>query len=401
MTSGPGLPGYQVAEWFAWNWWRLPCPDDARYMRAVPKPFDILNELGKFGAQHKIAFNDPNARQAFASYVSDAVERALADPGLLHGQRTEAMFEALLLALGRFRLLKREDGGPVHPTEDFVAPDFRVVLEDGRQWVIEVKNIHLDEPMDLSMREFANRDYLEKLERYAKSTGAELKFAIYWSRWSVWTLISPNVLKGADGTFAIDMVNAITADELSELGDLSIATRSPLTLRLTADPDYTDAMDDDGFVRTQFNASHIMSEDRVLHDRAEHDIAWMLIRYGEWEEEPMRPIVEDDRLIAVEISWRPVEESEQGFERIGRLSRMFARYYAEHTLGEQGVVALRAPLRPKWFEPLLSSPEAPGNLPLWRFSLKPNHELANANLSQMRADVATLPARAKGRNRRR
>jgi hypothetical protein len=71
---------------------------------------------------------DPAAKVAFGCHLADAVDRALADPLLLHGQRTEAMFEALLVSLGEFRLLTAENTGPVFPAEPFRAPDFRVVL---------------------------------------------------------------------------------------------------------------------------------------------------------------------------------------------------------------------------------------------------------------------------------
>ena len=55
------------------------------------KPFDILDQLGRFGSERNISLRDPTAPAAFANHVSEAVGRALADPILLHGQRTEAV----------------------------------------------------------------------------------------------------------------------------------------------------------------------------------------------------------------------------------------------------------------------------------------------------------------------
>jgi hypothetical protein len=72
----------------------------------VPKPFDLLAEFGKFGLDRKLSLRDPSAKAAFGAHVANSVDQALADPALLHGQRTEAMFEALLVSLGKFRLLK-------------------------------------------------------------------------------------------------------------------------------------------------------------------------------------------------------------------------------------------------------------------------------------------------------
>jgi hypothetical protein len=74
----------------------------------MPKPFDLLGQFGIFGLEQEISLRDPEAKRAFGIHVGRAVDQALADPTLLHGQRTEAMFEALLVSLARYRLLKSE-----------------------------------------------------------------------------------------------------------------------------------------------------------------------------------------------------------------------------------------------------------------------------------------------------
>ena len=81
----------------------------------MSKPFDILSALGRFGAERQISLRDRDAKRAFATHVSDAVDQALANPTWMHGHRTEAMFEALVISLGEFRLLKSEDNGVVFP----------------------------------------------------------------------------------------------------------------------------------------------------------------------------------------------------------------------------------------------------------------------------------------------
>jgi hypothetical protein len=67
-----------------------------------------------------------------------------------------------------------------------------------------------------------------------------------------------------------------------------------------------------------------------------------------------------------------LEQSPQGFDSVGSLSRIFARYYALHTMKEGEVVQLRASARPGWFGPLVENDEC-GALPLWRLSLQPNY----------------------------
>ena len=71
------------------------------------------------------------------------------------------MFEALVVSLGRYRLLKPEDSGRIFPQRGFRAPDFRVVLEDGSNWLIEVKNVFESDPF-YQRRKLMTRRYREE-----------------------------------------------------------------------------------------------------------------------------------------------------------------------------------------------------------------------------------------------
>ena len=77
----------------------------------MPKPFDLLAEFAKFGAENRISLRDPQAIELFTTDARKAINGALSDNSLLHGQRTQAMFEALLLSLNDHFLLKVEDTG--------------------------------------------------------------------------------------------------------------------------------------------------------------------------------------------------------------------------------------------------------------------------------------------------
>jgi hypothetical protein len=338
------------------------------------KPFDLMDQLGKFAADRKLSLAAPEAKDVFAEHVRQSMSAGLGDQRLLHGQRTEAMFEALLVSLGRFKLLTREDNGRVFPEDAYLAPDFRVVLSDGRRWLVEVKNVYEADAFG-QKRTLMNRGYHAKLAAYASATGGELKLAVFWARWSVWTLVSPDRLMDTDGNLELDMATAMTVDELGALGDMTIGTRAPLRFRLTADPARTSPIGPDGQATVVFSASQLFSEDREILDPVELEIAWTLIQHGEWIEQEAIPIVDGDTLLATEFSWAPREDGDEGkgFEFIGRLSRIFARYYAAHTLEESSVVQLRAPLRPNWFAPLHEHDRQSKALPLWRFTLQPNY----------------------------
>jgi len=339
----------------------------------MKKPFDLLAEFGKFGLERKISLRDPTTASDFVTHVGEAVERALADPVLLQGQRVEAMFEALLVSLGDFRLLKAEDGGRLFPTEGFRAPDFRVVLNDGAHWLIEVKNVYEVDPFQ-QRRRLLTRAYYETLTAYADATGAELKVAVFWARWSIWTLVSPDRLVGEDGGLELDMQTAMRVNELSRLGDRMIGTRTPIRLRLTTDPERTTPIAVDGTVLVTIGGVQILSGDEEVTEPVEQEIAWVFMQHGQWKEDGLNAVIDGDRLVAIEFRWEPEEATNQGFEMVGTLSRMFARYYAEHTVDEDAIVQLRAPLRPNWFAPLVKTGYRSQALPLWRFIQQPNFD---------------------------
>lgn len=337
----------------------------------MPKPFKLLAEFAEFGAERRMSLRDPALKDAFGAHVGSSVDRALSDDILLHGQRTEAMFEALLIALGEYKLLKAEDGGRVYPADGFIVPDFRVVLPGGEQWLIEVKNVYEEDP-SVQRRLLMKRDYREALEAYAAATGAKLKLAVFWARWSMWTLVSPERHLDAGGDLVLEMSEAMIANELGRLGDRTIGTRAPLSLRFMADPERTGPIGEDGTLTITFGGWQLLCADDLITDPVEKEIAFTFMEHGEWRCDGPLAVVDGDRLQAVEFRWDPEEPTGQGFEFVGSLSRMFARHFAAETIKGNSVVQLRAPLRPGWFAPLIRPDHVSDALPLWRFTLQPS-----------------------------
>jgi hypothetical protein len=344
----------------------------------MPNPTNLLAELADFGADRRISLRDPATQEAFRGHVDEGVNQALSNDILLHGHRVEAMFEALLVALGEYRLVKLEDAGRLHAGEGFKVPDFRVVLADGEQWLVEVKNVYEKDPL-AQRRLLMKRAYREALEAYAEATGAKLKLAVFWARWSLWTLVTPGMLLDADGDLVLDMMEAYAANELGRLGDRSIGTTAPLRLRFLTDPERTSPIARDGTVEVTIAGSQLLSDQTVITDPLEKEIAWIFMEHGEWRCEGPQPIVAGNRLTALEFRWEPQEPTYQGFEFIGSLSRMFARYFAAETVKNSSIVQLRAPLRPGWFAPLIQLDHVTHALPLWRFKLQPTYAGASEN----------------------
>jgi hypothetical protein len=76
--------------------------------------------------------------------LTGGARASLENPSRLHGLRTEAMFRAVLVALGTFQLLVEEDEGQIYYEDaqgPVKLPDYRVVDSDGHQLLVEVKTV--------------------------------------------------------------------------------------------------------------------------------------------------------------------------------------------------------------------------------------------------------------------
>ena len=339
------------------------------------KPFDLLSMLSDFGLERGMRINHPETIAAFLESAKAALTNAQDDSALLHGQRTQAMFEAMVVSLGAYRLLKSEDNGSSYSDGTYAVPDFRIVLPDGEQWLVEVKNVYMSDPFQQSRRLLRKAD-LERLAKYSHETGGKLKLAVYWARWALWTLVSPERVVASDGSVTLDFLTAVKINELAVLGDRMVGTKPPLKLRLLADSAETitvDAVEHDGsFGFTIADAQLLCGEDEIV-DSTEREIAWAFMLYGDWG--VTGPEIVTDGEFAKGVEWRlePLERQNQGYEIIGTLSQMFARYFSTLTVEDEEVVQIHAPQRQGWFSPLVNPGHQTTALPLWLFKLQPNY----------------------------
>ena len=341
------------------------------------KPFDLLREVSRFGVERGISLADARMSDAFGHHVDAAMSQALSDPILLQGMRVEAMFENLVASLGEVMLIKPEDTGPFQSAEPMLAPDFRVVLKDGANWLVEVKNVYCQDPA-IQRRELMTKDYRRKLETYARATGAILKIAVFWARWSIWTLVDPERMAPRKQGLTLDMLSSIKANEMGALGDQTIGLRAPLSLRLTMDPPRTSEIDGDGNVIATISKAQMFSAGHELLHPSDQRIAWAILQYAGWEMPPAHAVTCGQRLEAIEFTCSPREPSDQGFELAGSLSRMFSRFYAERTISDGKVIDIAVPLQNEWLGALCSR-DGPARMALWRFIQKPRYDHARAS----------------------
>lgn len=324
--------------------------DQTPPQRPRTKAFDLLASVAAFAREHAIALNDPSLVERFVADATPKLEEALADPALIHGSRTERLFEATVLSLGHFRLLTAEDVGRVHAADTCRAPDFRVVLDDGEQWLVEVKNVRGRGPFKQKTQMSAA--YLASLQTYAEMVGAPLKLAIFWSLWNIWTVISPDRFRRPNGGLRVTMKDAVMANESGRLGEVIIMTKAPLRLVLGASTDMPRSLSAEGLANFIIGSAKLYSGDVELTDPRDRKLAEVLLLYGEWSIEGPLAIIVGGEFEGVEFVATPEEPSDQGWEGMGWASRIFSRYYAAQTIDGDQVIQLHGEAVPEWFAPL-------------------------------------------------
>ncbi|TAX01965.1 hypothetical protein ELI07_32775 (plasmid) [Rhizobium leguminosarum] len=335
------------------------------------KAFDLLASVAVFARKNGIKLNDTTLVDRFMADAAPRLREALADPALIHGSRVERLFEATVLSLGQFKLLKTEDVGRVHAAETLRAPDFRIVFDDGGQWLVEVKNVRSTNPSRPELR--MSRKYLESVQSYADAVGTPLKLAIYWSAWRFWSVISPEHFRTRSGGLRVSMQEAMLASEFERLGENLIMTKPPLRLVLDAATEMPRSVSDEGLANFMIASARIYSRDVELTDPKDRKLAQVFLFHGEWKVEGPIALMEGDQIAGVEFVANPVEPTHQGWEGIGMASRIFSTFYAEQTIDGDQVIQLDGEPAPDWFAPLAKWDFKNSRLPLLLGVIKPSH----------------------------
>ena len=130
-----------------------------------PGKFEPLNLYTAIGREAGYQLGSDAHYQHFIKAVEKSLKAGQANLSMLHGKRVEALFAHVAGALGRCLIVKTEDAGDIFVADgDVKIPDYRLVLRDRSQLLVEVKNCHgtgIERPFVLK------RDYVDQLARYA------------------------------------------------------------------------------------------------------------------------------------------------------------------------------------------------------------------------------------------
>ena len=184
-------------------------------------------------------------------------------------------------SLGKCRLIKKENSGGVFAEENVEIPDYRLVLSNGKQMLIEFKNYH----QNSSFKAFSMKaSYIDALVRYADLMMVDIRIAIYWSKWSLWTLVKPADLIRNGAKATIKLTTALERNQMVELGDYVIGTTLPLAIRLFPDKQKPHSIADNGMAEFVIGNVDLLCNGTIITAENEKRIALALMLYGNWSE---------------------------------------------------------------------------------------------------------------------
>jgi Holliday junction resolvase len=344
-----------------------------------PGRFEVISLFEAMARSRGLKLTDKESSAAFVEQLSQSFNSSKSYPTVLHGRRVESMFEYVAASLGKCTLIKREDAGEVCSTDTRIQPpDFRLVLDGGRQLFIEVKNCHRPDP---NHRVSLTAAYLDSLNRYARIFGCELLVAIFWSRWKNWTLVRPEDFVRPDGSSSICLLEAMQVNRMEMLGDVMVGTTPPLALRIVADPHRPRRVDDSGRGICTIESIEFYCNGQRIADRYERELTFYFMLNSDWGTDGPHAEIVDNELVYIEYLSKPEEAvPNQNFQYLGFLSSMISRHYNGLTTVDGAVVRLSPVADPGALGILIPSEYKGEQLPLWRLQCQ----------SSRHADVKTV-----------
>lgn len=338
-----------------------------------PEKFEVIDLFTALGREHGYKLGVEGDINDFIERIGSSLKTSQNNPNLLYGKRVESLFAHVAGALGNCSLIKQEDSGEVFTSKQGVqAPDYKLILNDGSQYFVEVKNCHFP---NIKSPYPIRKDYLKKLETYAELHNTPLLFAIYFSCHNKWFLLRKESLIEQKNKYVTDFINAMAKNEMSLLGDRTIGTEPDLSIELLADRSQEATVKEDGEANFVIGDVKIYSSDREVTDDVEKSIAFYLMRFGTWSGNDAEGIFEESELLGVKLMCSPdFPPEEQLFSMIGELSSMISSSYAEQTIYKKSVIALDTNLEPSVFAVLIPDGYKGNNLPLWQFIMEPNQD---------------------------
>lgn len=336
-----------------------------------PQKFDSFELYTKLCAKNSLDIGELSSVDAVVDLVKSALKDNRKNLNLIFGKRVESMFAVVAASLGKCALIKQEDGGEAFCNDYISIPDYRVVLKDGGNFLVEVKNYHKE---SFSETYSFTEKYFNSVLKYSELVGCEVKIAIYLSKLNYWTLIPHSAFVKDGNKFIITIEDALKNNEMLLLGDQMLATKPPLEVYFVSDPSKPATLDEDTG-KTNFIIKNILlyCAGKPVTGELEKQLVFYFTMYSDWEELESLPIMAGERLIGVRFNYGPNDgPSDDGFDILGNISSMASTMYKLATEDNGEVTAVETDNHPKNFTVVIPDDYKSDELPLWRFNIKAN-----------------------------
>lgn len=332
----------------------------------------VIRLVDMLARERSLKINESGDRVTILSTLVDAISHAPQNDILVHGTRVESMFSYVAGALGHCEAVKQEDAGELYCAKpDIAVPDFRVLTLEGEEFFVEVKNCH---EASTKYRYRMTREYLTKLCNYADVFGRKLKIAIYWSRHSLWSLVSPDAFE-LDGRYcSLSMEQCMKRSQMEILGDSMVGTVPPITLKVIPDPRQPRNVGSNGKTEFVIGETRLTCGGREVKGKFERKLAWFLLLYGDWDPRDPEVEIEDGNLAWIRFEATKDFAKGQQFAMLGFLSHMVSLQFNELTAEEGEVVRLSPSTDPDNLGILIPADFRGDDVRLWRFVMSPNYE---------------------------
>lgn len=345
-----------------------------------PEKFEVIDIFENMARKKGFKLSESESNIDFIAALTKSFHESKDNPIIIHGRRIESMFEYLAASLGKSILIKREDSGEICSLDpDIIPPDFRILLDDGTDIFIEVKNCH---KTDINYRFPLKLSYATAIESYAKLFRREVYIAIFWSRWRKWTLLRLGSFTIKKERLSISFLEAFKHNEMALLGDIMVATIPPLAMRIITDPTKPRRVDESGSVGFTIGGIELYCGGAKIDEKFEQKLALYFMLYSNWIDSESEAKVQDGDLVYFDFITKPEEPVPgQQFQILGFLSEMISRNFNNLTASDAGIDRLSPLTDPDALGILIPQGYKGKQLPLWRFTLETQLSANKANSS--------------------
>ena len=331
--------------------------------------FDTFELFSAFTSKYSINIQDETSLNTFLKEIKKSLERSQKTDITIHGKRIEMLFAYVVGALGSAKLVKQEDAGNLFTaTTEIEMPDYRIVLKNDEQILVEVKNFGSNDP---HKKFVIKKEYYKKLENYSNIMGVPLYFSVYFRLFNHWVLLPIRAFDEEEDQYAIDFLQSISRSEMSKIGDCILATTPDLELRLLTDEDSAQEISNDKAGKVIFTpkVSRIYCNNKLLATKLENELASYLMKYSTWKETKQELIIEKGKLYSVRFIYSAEKNEGELFANLGWRSSMISEVFKTLTIKDDKVIATESFLNPSEFSIQIPEDyeEKFNDLPLWIF----------------------------------